>query len=146
MNHPSPHPRFQSRDGFTLIELLAVMVIMGVVLAFVTPSVVPLMRSSTINKGVSQVTDALNYARQIALTQNRDVEVRFYFLPSKSNTSDLQYRAFRCFAAIGTSSTKSPLSSVTYLPEPVIIAPVTITDSAGDVLTTLFNKIGRAHV
>src|ERR1700728_2816755 len=95
--------------AFSLIELIVVISIMIVIMALVVPSMGPLMRSSNMNKATAMITDELNYARQLALTQNRDVEVRFYKLPSKSNSSDLQYRAFRSFSTIGTGTSKSPL-------------------------------------
>lgn len=123
--------------GFTLIELLVVLAIIAVILALVVPAVAPLIRSSNMNKASAMVTDELNLARQIALTQNRDVEVRFYLLPSKSDLNDKRYRAFRSFAAVGSRSVKTPLSPVKYLPEPVIIS--TDKDSGGNILSTLLD-------
>jgi uncharacterized protein (TIGR02596 family) len=90
--------------AFTLIELLVVVAIMGLLLALVAPAVVPMMQSSNMNKAAEMISDELNFARQTALTQNRDVEVRFYKLPSPSNAGDLQFRAFRSFAAIGNAN------------------------------------------
>lgn len=126
-----------SRRAFTLIELLITMAIMIVLLGLVAPSVAPLIRSSNLNKAASMITDELNKARQLALTQNKDVEVRFYKLPSKTSPSDLQYRAFRCFAATTNNSTRSPLSPVRYLPEPIIFA--TDPDKSGNIVSTILD-------
>ncbi|MGB8352356.1 MAG: Verru_Chthon cassette protein D [Chthoniobacteraceae bacterium] len=125
------------RHAFTLIELIVVVGIMILVMAFVVPSMGPLMRSSNMNKATAMITDELNYARQQALTQNRDVEVRFYQLPSKSNSTDIQYRAFRSFSMIGSGTTQAALSPIKYLPEPVVIS--TASDSSGNTLSTLLS-------
>jgi len=127
--------------AFTLIELLVVIGIMAMLLAFVVPAVVPLLRSTNINGSAAMVTDELNFARQFALTQNRDVEVRFYKLPSKADPNDLQFRAFRTFSALGNNTTRTALSNVKYLPEPAIISGTT--DKSGNVLSTLLDKTNR---
>jgi uncharacterized protein (TIGR02596 family) len=111
-------------QAFSLIELLVVVVIILIIFAFITPAVVPLLRASNINQSASMLVDELNLARQTALTQNRDVEVRFYRLPSRSDASDLQYRAFRSFFPNAQNADAAQaLSNVHYLPEPVIISP-----------------------
>jgi uncharacterized protein (TIGR02596 family) len=93
------------------------------VVALGLPAIGPLLRSSSMNKATTMISDALNLARQTALAQNRDVEIRFYELGSKSSASNKQFRAFRCFFADSSDPDKSlPLSKLSYLPEPVIIA------------------------
>jgi uncharacterized protein (TIGR02596 family) len=70
------------------------------------------------------LVDELNLARQTALTQNHDVEVRFYQVASKSDPNDVQFRAFRSFLPNAQNADAAqPLSAVRYLPEPVIISP-----------------------
>lgn len=132
----------RGRRAFTLIEMLVVVAIMAILMSLVAPSVVSLMQSGNLNKSAETLTDELNYARQIALSQNRDVEVRFYQLPSPTNSQDLQYRAFRSFAAIGSSTTKSPLTTVRNLPAPIIIS--TGTDGSGNPVSTLLDA-GNAN-
>ena len=114
--------KLKAVPGFTLVELLVVIAIMGILLALIAPAVMPLLRSVNINKAATMLGDELNTDRQLALTQNRDVEVRFYRVGSKTNANDLQFRAFRAFSTSGTSSIKAPLSAVKYLPEPVIFS------------------------
>ena len=123
--------------AFSLLEMLVVIAIMGILIALAVPAIGPLMRSSNMNKATSMIIDELNFARQTSLTLNRDVEVRFYQLPSKSDPNDKQYRAFRSFAATGNNSTNSPLTTVKYLPEPVIVS--TGKDKAGNTVSTLLD-------
>jgi uncharacterized protein (TIGR02596 family) len=109
--------------AFSLVELLVVVAIITVILALITPAVVPLLRASNINQSASMLVDELNLARQTALTQNHDVEVRFYQVASKSDPSDLQFRAFRSFLPNAQNAAAAqPLSAVRYLPEPVVIS------------------------
>ena len=115
--------RSTDRRALTLMELIVVVAIIMLLVALVTPAVVPLLRASNLTKASAMLVDELNLARQVALTQNRDVEVRFYRLGAKMDAADLQYRAFRSFLANGANPAASqPLSGVKYLPEPVIIS------------------------
>jgi uncharacterized protein (TIGR02596 family) len=110
------------RKGFSMIEILAVMAVMGILIAIAIPTVGPLLRASNINHAAGMITDELNQARQLALTKNRDVEVRFYQLPKKSGGTK-QYRALRTFFTNGGDATKSKaIGKIKFLPDPVIIS------------------------
>jgi uncharacterized protein (TIGR02596 family) len=112
------------RGGFTLIELLVVIVLITILVALLTPAVLPLLRASNLNTGASLLTDELNLARQLALTQNRDVEVRLYRIAPKTDPGNLQFRAFRCFYLDNIDPAKSkPLSAIKHLPVSVIMTP-----------------------
>ncbi|CAN5571226.1 hypothetical protein BH09VER1_BH09VER1_31200 [soil metagenome] len=109
--------------GFTLVELLVVMAIMIILLALILPATTSLMRSMNIGRAASMITDEMNFARQTALSRNRDVEVRLYLLPSSIDSSVKQFRAIRVLLADGTDATKSaPLTRLKYLPDPIIIS------------------------
>src|SRR5690606_29517253 len=85
-------------------------------------AIAPLLRASNMNTAASLITDEFNYVRQLALTKNRDVEIRFYRVGSKNNPSQLEYRAFRSFLIKGNSATDlEPLTPLKYLPDAVII-------------------------
>lgn len=117
-------PHRPCAPAFSLIELLVVVAIITIILTLITPAVVPLLRASNINQSASMLVDELNLARQTALTQNHDVEVRFYQVASKTDAGDLQFRAFRSFLPNAQNSAAAqPLSAVRYLPEPVILSP-----------------------
>src|SRR5262245_9979521 len=113
----------QRRLGFTMTEVLVTVGIILVIMALAVPAVGPVLRSMNITKASSMITDELNSARQLSLTRNHDIEVRFYKLPSKTDPGNLQFRAFRSFYADGSDPAKAkPVGKVKYLPETVIIS------------------------
>jgi len=121
------------RGAFSLVELLVVIAILLILMALVLPATTSLMRSMNISRAASLVTDEMNFARQTALSRNRDVELRFYRLGSKLDGNTKQYRAMRSFVADGTDPTKSqPLSKVKYLPDSVILSDNTALSSLLD--------------
>ncbi|MDQ3621133.1 MAG: Verru_Chthon cassette protein D, partial [Verrucomicrobiota bacterium] len=81
--------------GFTLVELLAVMAILVVLLVLLVPASTSLVRSTRLTTASQLLTDEMAAARQMALTQNRIVEMRFYLLGETADSDNLQYRGFR---------------------------------------------------
>jgi uncharacterized protein (TIGR02596 family) len=109
------------RRAFSLLELLVGIAIMMILMALVLPATSSLMKSMGMGRAVSMITDEMNFARQTALSRNRDVEVRFYRMGSKLDANNKQYRAYRTLLADGIDSAKAqPLSKVKYLPDNVI--------------------------
>lgn len=124
--------------AFTLTELLVAIAVIGILAALIVPTFGPLIRSSNITKASSLINDEFNLARQLALTQNRDVEVRFYRLPSRNDPSNLQFRAFRSFQLDTRDPADSkPLGKVRHLPEGVIIS------DDGETFSTLFKNASQ---
>lgn len=122
-----------SARAFSLVELLVVIAILLILMAMVLPATTSLMRSMNISRAASLVTDEMNFARQTALSRNRDVELRFYRLGSKLDGGAKQFRAMRSFLADGTDATKSqPLSKVKHLPDSVILSDNTTLSSLLD--------------
>ncbi|PTX97379.1 hypothetical protein DB346_20495 [Verrucomicrobia bacterium LW23] len=115
--------RRRATAGFSLMELVAVMAIMAVLATITIPVVVPMMRSSSLNSGAAMLVDEFNLARQTAMTENRDVEVRIYRTGSASNPADLQYRGFRSLIKESDEPLQwKALTRVRYLPDPVIFS------------------------
>jgi len=85
--------------GFSLIELMVVIAIMTLVTTF---GMRTLSNSSDLNAAVPAVSGMLNTARQIALTQNKYVQVRFY---QQADQTDPRYGHY---FAIGIYSSNSP--------------------------------------
>lgn len=95
-----PGRRFALSRAFTLIEMLVVMAIMSVMLVLAGLSFTTISSSMDVSNSVQNVTDALNLARQIALSRNEYTQVRFFSLPqSVPNPRDDQFTAVAVFAA-----------------------------------------------
>lgn len=116
-------PEEKRAAGFSLLELLTVITIIIVLLGFAVPAIAPILRASSLNSGSSMIMDEFNYVRQLALTKNRDVEVRIYHMGTSEEPSRLEYRAFRSFLVNGSSPTDIEAQSpVKYLPRSVILS------------------------
>ena len=115
--------RVTASSGFSLVEMLVVIAIVIVLMAVVIPASSSLMGGMNIGRSAGMVTDELNFARQTALSRNRDVEVRFYRLGAKLDGNDKKFRAVRSFLIEGLDSASwKPLSRLKQFPEPIIIS------------------------
>lgn len=139
---PSPsHSR-----AFSLVELLTVIAIAVAIMAIVGPAVAPLFRASKVTTAASLLTDNINLARQTALTQNMDVEMRIYKTASGTDATNLQYRAFRLFKVDpDNGSVPRPLGKTCYLPEPAIIAESTSLSTLLDYTNTSRSGLTRGE-
>ncbi len=66
--------------AFSLVELLVVIAILSLLAVLALPAVSSILRGSNINRAGQIISDQFSLARQEAVSKNRDVEVRFYFL------------------------------------------------------------------
>jgi len=82
----------RSSGGFSLVELLCVLAIISLLAVLSVTGIQRIVLSTNLTTSASMVVDALNLARQRAISNNSPVEVRFYQVPD-SNNSTLQYRA-----------------------------------------------------
>lgn len=107
--------------AFSLIELLTVVVIMVILAVLAVPAVSSMMRASTLSRGGQMVGDMLSVARQEAVTRNRDVEVRFYYL---TNDGGKGWRAIQLWTLEQTANgpATNTSSRITQLPDGVVIA------------------------
>lgn len=62
-----------SRRGFSVVELMVVMAILGIVTVVAVPQMITYWRAATLRAGAQELAAALNRARQIAVTQSRNV-------------------------------------------------------------------------
>jgi uncharacterized protein (TIGR02596 family) len=70
--------RGHGRRGFTLVEILVVMVIVAGLLALVTPPLMGVIDANRLTQSGQSLLFRLSMAKQMALTQNRPVEIRFF--------------------------------------------------------------------
>jgi uncharacterized protein (TIGR02596 family) len=73
----TPISRCGSRGGFSLIELIVVMAIIGILASFVVPAATTMVRGSQLTSASQVLVDQISYARQLALSKNESIEVRF---------------------------------------------------------------------
>ncbi len=104
--------------GFSLIELLAVVAIMVIALALSLPAISSTQEGLEITRGTDMVVDALNLARQRALSLNCPVVVRFY-VPANDPTTD--YSRLQILA-LHDDGTLEPLARMQRLPERAVIS------------------------
>lgn len=118
-----------NRRGFSLLELLTVILIIGIVSVFVTPAVTTILKGSQISQGEQILTDQFKIARQLALTKNRSVEVRFIRFgdpevpgEQKSSPSTGNYRAIQLFEVMDSGA-------ILPIDKPQVLPPGTIFSS-----------------
>ena len=63
--------------AFSLLELIAVILIIGIIAAFVIPAMPTILRGTQMTQAEQILTDQVKLARQFAVTRNHSVQVRF---------------------------------------------------------------------
>lgn len=131
--------------AFSLLELIVVILIIGIVAAFVTPAASTIVRGSQLTQGTQILTDQIILARQLALTRNAPVEVRFIRyadpeVPGEVSTSGDadpskgSFRAIQCFEIL-ESGGSVPMDKPQLFPQSVIMNP--------DILSSLLSDDSR---
>lgn len=128
--------------AFSLVELLVVMAVIGILTALVVPSVNSMLRGSQLTQGSQMVNDQFGMARQLALSKNRPVEIRFYKLldpesPGESVGNE-RFRAIQVFELL-ESGMSVAVGKVRWLPNSLLI-------DGGSALSTVLNQAHRPAV
>jgi uncharacterized protein (TIGR02596 family) len=115
--------------AFSLLELLAVIFIIGIVAVFVTPAASTILKGSQLTQAEQIVTDQIKLARQMAVTKNRSIQVRFirYGDPEvpgerRNDPATGFYRAIQVFEIL-ESGAAVPLDKPQLLPQAIIMSP-----------------------
>jgi uncharacterized protein (TIGR02596 family) len=122
----------RGKRGFTMVELLVVLAIMAILISISAPAIVGIMRSSRLTVGSTQFVNQLALARQYAMANNCQVEVRIYQLPdtaTPSSTTPSVYRAFQSYALSSSGGTATPVTKLLYLPDQIYIVNNTTVSS-----------------
>ncbi|MFV1996167.1 MAG: Verru_Chthon cassette protein D [Verrucomicrobiales bacterium] len=86
----------RSHRAFTLIELLVVLAVIAIFFAMAAPQITGVLGSSRLSSSGEFVYNKLSQAQQKALTDSREIQVRFYRYadPTLPNSSE-QFRALQ---------------------------------------------------
>lgn len=136
MAPPLPFASPAGRRGFTLVETLVVLAIVGVLAAISIPAVNSVMNSYNLNSAGQSVLSQLTLARQEALANNCQVEVRFYQMPNAKGA--MVYRAIQTFRENSDSVNGIkiiPISKPYFLPNGTWM----VYDPSVTTVSTLFN-------
>ena len=102
--------------GFTLIELLAVISIILVVAAFITPAVNGMLKGGNFSKDLNELSDCLEQARAAAMAGNTYVWVGFLPVASNSPGNVDGINKILVAAILGKNGQTSDLTQGTYIP------------------------------
>ena len=109
----------QPRSAFTLIELLVVIGIIAVMLVAIAPAVTSLSKSSGRKSAISNVMNALEQARSLAVTSGSATYVVF---ADQTTTPDYRCRALIVFQD-GTDFTQTAITAWRFLPTGIAFRP-----------------------
>jgi len=111
-----PPPNQPFRSGFTLIELLVVIAIILILAVIVTPAFRGITAGNSLTTGGTFLVSEFDLARQSAITEGTQIELRFYKLPDVGG----QNAAYRAFQRV-RSYDQRPLGRVHHLPPGIIL-------------------------
>lgn len=131
--------------AFTLVEMLMVMGIILILFSLVVPVTTTMLKGNDLTQAGQDLSNQLGVARQLSLTQNHPVEVRFYQYgdPSKSGESATdpsrgwKFRALQTFV-ISEAGVATAVDKVHKLPNSVII-------DSGATLSTLISNVSTGN-
>ena len=84
------NPDAARQGGFSLMELLTVVAMIFILMSLIVPAITSTQGALQITRGAQGLADSLSLSRQIALTRNRNVALRFYRDPGAANFSSYQ--------------------------------------------------------
>lgn len=125
------------RQAFSLVELLVVIALVGLLAVLAVPALNSVMRGSNINIAGQTIIDELALARQDAVSRNRDVMVRFYYM---TNSSSPGWRAMRrWYIEQGTNGpVTNSVGRLIKIPEGIIIAS---NNNLSPLITAMTNSV-----
>ncbi len=109
-------PGLSTRRAFSLVELLVVVAVLGIVATFAIPAATSILRATSVTRGGAVVEQTMMRARQLALSQNRNVEVRLYQYDDEEILGDdKQFRGLQ-IVMIEDDGTPKPSGKVQVIP------------------------------
>lgn len=141
--------------AFTLIEMLAVLAIIAVIAGVAAPAVLGVINSTRLTQAGDEIAGFLSQAQQIAVSESRPVEVRFYRIRDTKAVGDDSQALYRGIMLLKYFQTGEPdPTSVNGAPlaSPVAIAefggiyrlPGNVSISEVPSLSSIMNLVERA--
>jgi len=121
--------------AFSLIEIMVVLVIVSILGAVSGPAIMSIMKGNNVTQAGILIEQTLTRARQLALTQNRTVQVRLYsYADSSVPGSQEEFRVMQLYQREDDGS-EVPVGKVIELPDGAIInTSSTLSPLIGDTL------------
>lgn len=110
----------QTRPAFSLVELLLVVAIISILAILAIPAFNSINSARFIEQAGQKIADQIALARQIALSKNRSVEVRFMKIPNEEN-GIADYSSIQLYEVRDDGSDR-PLAKIAKLPQGIIIS------------------------
>lgn len=115
------------QNAFSLVELLVVMAISGILLALTVLGFNSLLTSSRMDQGGRLVVDEINLARQLAVTRNENVEIRFIRRNRAGETGASVYWQMQAGVVDKTNAAVfTPIKQAAQLPAGIVIETGTL--------------------
>lgn len=129
-----------SRRGFSLIEMMIVLTVLGILFAVSAPNLFTMMQATSLTSEGSFLRNQLTQAQQKALSQNADVEVRFFKMADESSAElEEKFRGFQYYQ-FNAAGELVPVSKFYRIRPPVVIS-----ESFSTLLRPGDNKDGDAQ-
>ncbi len=113
--------------AFSLIELVVVISIIAIIATFTVPAMNSILRGSSMTQASQMLTDQVSFARQLALSKNRAIEMRFYQFgdpespgESVADKGTWKYRSMQLFEVV-ESGVAVPINKIQRLPNTVVM-------------------------
>lgn len=101
--------------------MMIVVVIIGALLALVAPSLSGLLRASSLSQEIESIVPLLKQARQMAIVENRPLEVRFFSYEGEFSDQEAAIRAIQIWKR-KQDGAFVPATTLHRLAEPAIIS------------------------
>ncbi|SKA88719.1 Verru_Chthon cassette protein D [Prosthecobacter debontii] len=117
-------PQIPSRQmlaaAFTLLEVMVVVVILSLLLALLTPPLISVMESNRLTQSGQSLLFRVSMAQQLALTENRPVEMRFFNYADDNGVKG--FHAAQLFFFDETDNVLNAIESPLYFNQGVMIS------------------------
>jgi len=142
-----PQPPTRTSKAFTLVEMIMVVALAALIIAMAVPGFTGVVNSMEINTAVDQITGELRKARQMAMTQNRAVEIRFFqFTDDTMIDGEPTIRMYQSWRQEGDGMLR-PMANLQRLPRAIVVsadptltklgAPITLSEADREVAPSL---------